>query len=236
MNKFIELRTKFVEKFLPSLSGIPALFIRLYLAPVFIIAGYSKSQFSDPSISGISSIFANENTVAWFGNTEWGLGLPMPELLANLAVWAELFGGFFLIIGLFTRLVSIPLMFTMFVAATSVHATNGWFAITPTNPDTSPALVLSWFNIPGAEVSLRNSESTGQKLEMMRTILDENGNTNWLYENGSIVVLNNGVEFAVTYFILLLALFFIGAGRYTSIDSYLLSRYERIHAQASKID
>ncbi len=58
----------------------------------------------------------------------------------------------------------------------------------------------------------------------MREILDENGNTEWLYGNGNIVVLNNGIEFSATYFIMLLALFFIGAGRYTSIDYYMGSR------------
>ena len=40
----------------------------------------------------------------------------------------------------------------------------------------------------------------------------------WLTENGSFVVLNNGIEFAATYFIMLLALFYLGAGRYISMD------------------
>ena len=55
----------------------------------------------------------------------------------------------------------------------------------------------------------------------MRNILEENGNTEWLYENGNIVVLNNGIEFATTYFIMLLVLIGLGAGRFTSIDFYL---------------
>ena len=55
----------------------------------------------------------------------------------------------------------------------------------------------------------------------MRDIIDENGNPDWLYEKGNIVVLNNGIEFATSYFIMLLALFFIGAGRFTSVDYYL---------------
>ena len=59
----------------------------------------------------------------------------------------------------------------------------------------------------------------------MKEILDENGNTDWLYEKGNIVVLNNGIEFSATYFIMLLALFFIGAGRYTSVDYYLSKRF-----------
>ena len=210
---------------LSELDGIPALLIRLYLAPVFIIAGYSKLQLGNPDVTGFASLAADPNIVNWFGNTEWGLGLPFPTLLANLAAWTEFLGGWLLIIGLFTRLISIPLMFTMVVAATSVHADNGWFAITPTNPDTSPAKMVSWLGFDSAKASLENSAETSVRLNKMRDILDENGNTNWLYENGNIVVLNNGIEFAVTYFILLLALFFIGAGRFTSADHFLRAKY-----------
>ena len=205
-------------------DGIPALLIRLYLAPVFIMAGYSKMQLADPDVIGISSFMASPDIVNWFGNAEWGLGLPMPELLANLATWTEFFGGWILLIGLATRLISIPLMFTMIVAATSVHLDNGWFAITPTNPETSPAKVADWLGFESASASLENSVDTGTKLSKMRDILEENGNTDWLYGNGNIVVLNNGIEFATTYFIMLLALFFIGAGRFTSVDYYLSRR------------
>lgn len=210
---------------LSKFDGIPALLIRLYLAPVFIIAGYSKLQLGNPDISGIASLTADPNIVNWFGNTEWGLGLPFPTLLANLAAWTEFLGGWLLLIGLLTRLVSIPLMFTMIIAATSVHLDNGWFAVTPINPDTSSAKVASWLGIDAGKQSLENSEETGIRLERMRSILEENGNTSWLYEKGSIVVLNNGIEFAATYFIMLLALFFIGAGRYTSLDHFIRRHY-----------
>jgi uncharacterized membrane protein YphA (DoxX/SURF4 family) len=39
------------------------------------------------------------------------------------------------------------------------------------------------------------------------------------------VILNNGIEFAATYFIMLLALFFIGAGKYLSVDYWIARRY-----------
>lgn len=223
MIKLIDIYKSSVNK-ITQFDGIPALLIRLYLAPVLIIAGFSKLQLSNPEVSGLASLAADPNIVSWFGNADWGLGLPFPTLLANLAAWTEFLGGWLILFGLLTRLMSIPLMFTMFIAATSVHLDNGWFAITPTNPDTSPAKVASWFGIESAEQSLVNSSETGERLDRMRTILEDNGNTNWLYENGSIVVLNNGIEFATTYFIMLLALFFIGAGRFTSID-YFLKRY-----------
>lgn len=206
-------------------DGIPALLIRLYLAPVFIMAGFSKTQLLNEDVSGFTAILADPNIIAWFGNSDWGLGLPFPTLLANLVIFVEFFGGWLLLIGAFTRLISIPLMFTMIVAATTVHADNGWFAITPTNADISPAKVATWLGIENAQASLENSEKTALRLEKMKELLEENGNTEWLYQQGNIVVLNNGVEFSVTYFIMLLALFFIGAGRYTSIDHYVSERF-----------
>lgn len=221
---FAKIYQKLITK-LSILDGIPALLLRLYLAPVFIMAGYSKTQMLDPNITGLASFMADPNIIAWFGNTDWGLGLPFPALLANLVILAEFFGGWLLLVGALTRLVSIPLMFTMVIAATTVHAENGWFAITPTNPDISAAKMLTWVGIEQANASIENSTETANRLTKMRDILDENGNTNWLYEKGSIVVLNNGIEFSATYFIMLLALFFIGAGRYTSVDFYLAKYY-----------
>jgi putative oxidoreductase len=35
------------------------------------------------------------------------------------------------------------------------------------------------------------------------------------------VILNNGIEFGVTYLVMLLSLLFTGGGRFTSIDYYL---------------
>lgn len=210
---------------LKNVDGIPALLLRLYLAPVFIMAGFSKTQLLSEDVSGFSAFFADPNIIAWFGNSDWGLGLPFPAFLANLVILVEFFGGWLLLFGALTRLISIPLMFTMIVAATSVHVDNGWFAITPTNSDISPARVATWLGIDSAQASLDNSEQTATRLEKMRELIEENGNTDWLYEKGNIVVLNNGIEFSATYFIMLLSLFFIGAGRYTSIDHFVAQRF-----------
>jgi hypothetical protein len=38
-------------------------------------------------------------------------------------------------------------------------------------------------------------------------------------------MLNNGIEFAATYFIMLLALFFIGAGKYFSADYWIARKW-----------
>lgn len=224
MSSLLKMYPLFLNK-LSTFDGIPALLLRFYLAPIFIMAGFSKTQMLDPNVMGLVSLMADPNIIAWFGNSDWGLGLPFPALLANLVIWVEFFGGWLLLIGALTRLVSIPLMFTMIIAATTVHAENGWFAITPTNPDISAAKMMTWVGFDQAKTSLENSTETANRLGRMREILEENGNTDWLYEKGNIVVLNNGIEFSATYFIMLLALFFIGAGRYTSVDYYLSKRF-----------
>lgn len=184
------------------------LLLRLYLAPVFIAAGLNK-------------IGSFDSTVSWFGNPEWGLGLPLPWLMAFLATAAELVGGFLLLLGLGTRYIAVPLMITMLVAAFAVHWDNGWFAIAPSNPQTSMAQPLAAVGLPGAEASLANSEEVGKRLEAARSILKEHGNYDWLTARGNFAILNNGIEFAATYFIMLLVLFFHGAGRYLSLDFWI---------------
>jgi putative oxidoreductase len=134
------------------------------------------------------------------GTIQWfdgSLGLPFPELMAYLAWGAEYFGAIFLVLGLAVRWISIPLMTTMIVAAVTVHWGNGWLAI---------------------------AEPSAQ-LDMARSILQEHGNYDWLTQNGSFVILNNGIEFATTYFIMLLTLFFIGAGNYVSADYWIAKKY-----------
>ena len=90
--------------------------LRLYLAPIFWMAG--KSKFDD-----------FENTAAWFGNPDWGLGLPAPEVMAFLAMSTEMLGAIALLIGFGVRWFSIPLMINMLVAIFSFHWANGCEAI-----------------------------------------------------------------------------------------------------------
>ncbi|GIU07802.1 MULTISPECIES: DoxX family protein [unclassified Shewanella] len=186
------------QKFLTTLKygeGLAPLALRLYLAPVLMQAGYNKlSHFSD--------------TAAWFGNPDWGLGLPFPEVMVALAAGTEFFGGALLVVGLATRLVSIPLAFTMFVAAFSVHIENGWLAIAD----------------PSSWLANENVLASAQKLQQAKEILQENGNYEWLTSSGNLVILNNGIEFAITYLFMLLALVFMGGGRYTSLDYYIAKR------------
>jgi len=214
MQRLVSLYNLLLSK-LSYIDWLGPLALRLYLAPVFIGVGLHK--------------FANWNDmVAWFGNPDWGLGLPLPGLMVLLAASAELIGGLALLLGVATRLVTIPLMFTMLVAAGTAHWNNGWFAIAPGDPDTSTAKVVAMLGIPAAERSLENSVGVGERLEAARSLLKQHGNYSWLTERGSFVILNNGIEFAATYFIMLLVLLFTGAGRWFSLDYWLSRRLQGI--------
>jgi len=214
MQRLVSLYNLLLSK-LSYIDWLGPLALRLYLAPVFIGVGLHK--------------FANwDDMVAWFGNPDWGLGLPLPGLMVLLAASAELIGGLALLLGVATRLVTIPLMFTMLVAAGTAHWNNGWFAIAPGDPDTSTAKVVAMLGIPAAERSLENSVGVGERLEAARSLLKQHGNYSWLTERGAFVILNNGIEFAATYFIMLLVLLFTGAGRWFSLDHWLSRRLQGI--------
>lgn len=176
--------------------------LRLYLAPVFWVAGMNKAG-------------GFENVVNWFGNDEWGLGLPFPGLMAFLATAAEVAGGVLLLLGLATRWITVPLIATMIVAMTTVHWENGWQAV---HDAQSP--FASKYTV-GIEAD--DAGAAAARLDRAKDILRDNGDYQWLTEKGGFVVSNSGVEWAVTYLVMLLALLFTGAGR-VSLDHLLARR------------
>ena len=202
-----------VEKF-SGFDGIPLLLIRIFLAPIMIYAGLGKLQLGE-NVGFFQQFLADPNVVAWFGNPSWGLGLPAPDLLAFLAAWTELLGGWLLLLGLYTRLASLPLMFTMVVAAGTAHWDNGWHAL----PEAK--LTVPW------EWRMDLIEAGTERKAAAISVLKQHGNYGWLTEAGSITVLKSGIEFAATYFVMLMVLFFYGGGRYVSIDYWLAQRYRR---------
>lgn len=172
----------------------PAL-LRLYLVPVFWVAGNNKWNPFDAD----SSL---DHIIHWFGA---GLGLPFPGLNAYLAWGAEYLGAILLALGLATRWVCIPLMFTMLVAMATVHIDNGWQAVhDPMSP------------FAAAEVG-----EAAQRLGRAKSLLREHGHYDWLTEHGNFVVSNNGIEWAATYFVMLMALMFLGGGRVISLDYWI---------------
>lgn len=187
-----------------AIDFLAPLALRLYLVPVFWVAGVEK-------ITGF------ENIVEWFGNPDWGLGLPAPTLMAFLATSAEVVGAIFLLIGFAVRWISIPLMATMVVAAITAHWEHGWQAIASTKtPFAAGSLGFLQFEDAGGAY---------ERLGIAKELLKEHGNYDWLTGEGSFVVLNNGLEWATTYLLMLLVLFFIGAGKYASIDYWIARRF-----------
>ena len=123
----------------------------------------------------------------------------------------EVIGAGLLLVGLAVRWISIPLLFTMLVAAVTAHVENGWQAVAdPLSP------------FPPDDI-----EGAMQRLDQAKDILREHGDYSYLTETGSFVISNNGIEWAVTYFIMLLPLAFIGGGKYVSLDYWIAQKFRR---------
>jgi putative oxidoreductase len=90
---------------------LPLLLFRLILAYGFFGTAMAKLQ----NFGGTASFFQE-------------LHIPYPLVSAYLATIFESLGVILLVLGLFTRLISIPLMFIMVVAIITVHWENGFAA------------------------------------------------------------------------------------------------------------
>ena len=97
----------------------------------------------------------------------------------------------------------------MLVAAVTAHLQNGWLAIS-----TGSGLFATERTMGAIE-----------RLDRAKEVLKVHADLEWLTENGSLVILNNGIEFAATYVIMLLALLYLGGGRYISLDYWLAERF-----------
>ena len=207
-------------QFVKHFDGAASVLLRLILAPVLIAAGWEK-------ITGDN----------WFHHQMDAFPFPFNVLPTDiswfLAAWTEFLGGIALLVGLATRLIAIPLAVTMFVAAYAVHLDNGWPAIAPSSP---PDLCVNGSEAHAAStvferyircynVNERTIEAS-KRLSRAREILREHGNYGYLNGSGSLVKLNSGIEFAASYFAMLIALLIIGGGRYLSLD-YFLGRWLR---------
>ena len=96
------------------------------------------------------------------------------------------------------------------------------FPVIPTSRrfEANPAKYVPAYNGYCAFGVVRVIEAVEKKQRII-AILREHGNYRWLTSSGPVTILNNGIEFAITYFLMLLSLFFTGGGRYISIDYWL---------------
>jgi hypothetical protein len=56
----------------------------------------------------------------------------------------------------------------------------------------------------------------------------------WEATSGTLIVLNNGIELGATYFVMLLAPLFMGAGKYASVDYFAGRRFRERPANSEK--
>ena len=90
--------------------------IALFVARLLIAYG-----FYEPAMSKWNDI---DSVAQWFDS----MGIPFPTINAYLAAGTEAVGVLLLVLGLFTRLISLPLIVIMIVAIFTVHLSNGFSA------------------------------------------------------------------------------------------------------------
>ena len=90
--------------------------VSLFLARLAVAYG-----FYEPAMMKWADIGA---IAEWFGS----MGMPFPTLNAYMAATTEITGVVLLTLGLFTRLISIPLIVVMIVAIVTVHLPHGFAA------------------------------------------------------------------------------------------------------------
>jgi putative oxidoreductase len=96
-------KTERIYERLQNSSWVPALLARLFVGYFFIETGWGKVH----NLDAMTQRF-----------TQWGI--PMPALNAALSGYTELIGGTLILIGLFTRFASIPMVINMVVAVIAV--------------------------------------------------------------------------------------------------------------------
>ncbi len=103
----IQMNSRFYDKLVQYsnlLQNPLLLFLRLYWGVAFAFAGWGKLSNIEPVIGAFTD-----------------LSIPLPNVNAYLVGGTEFFGGIFLVLGLLSRLMSIPLAFTMIVAYSVAH-------------------------------------------------------------------------------------------------------------------
>ena len=128
---------KLIEPATSQLQSISLLGLRLMLA-------YS---FYEPAMMKLKDI---ASIAIWFES----MGIPFATLNAYMATGTEVAGVVLLTLGLFTRLISIPLIGVMIVAIITVHGVNGFAMI-----QAGSEVVNPWVNgseVEGTLVVLQN--------------------------------------------------------------------------------
>ncbi|MDD5730688.1 MAG: DoxX family protein [Candidatus Omnitrophica bacterium] len=98
------------------MKGWGSLPLRLGLGIMFAAHGLQQAfgMLGGPGLQGFAKMLSN-------------MGFGPSVFWAGLAAYSELIGGLCLILGIFTRLATIPLLIFMLVAVIKVHLAKGFF-------------------------------------------------------------------------------------------------------------
>jgi putative oxidoreductase len=107
MRQFIADKASRLLDLLYTGRWIGPLVVRLVFGYFWLETGIAKVQ----NLAGFTQRF-----VGWH--------IPYPAFSAGMSAWTELLGGLLIMLGLFTRLVCIPMIINMIVAVTLVVSTN----------------------------------------------------------------------------------------------------------------
>jgi putative oxidoreductase len=107
MRQFIAAKASRLLELLHAGRWLGPLVVRLSFGYFWLETGIAKVQ----NLDGFTQRF-----VGW--------GIPFPAFSAGMSAWTELVGGLLIMLGLFTRLVSIPMIINMAVAVTLVVSKN----------------------------------------------------------------------------------------------------------------
>lgn len=108
--KFIQIYTK-TSNTISGLKDLPLLALRLVLAYGF----YGTATMKWSNIHGVAD---------WFQSMNY----PFPLVNAYIAASTEAIGVLLLLLGLGSRIISVPLMFVMLIAIFTVHISHGFEA------------------------------------------------------------------------------------------------------------
>ncbi|MFC4525958.1 DoxX family protein [Dyella halodurans] len=107
MRQFIASTASRLLQMLHTIEWLGPLTVRVVFGYFWLETGIAKVQ----NLEGFTMRFM-------------GWGIPYPAFSAGLSAWTELLGGLLLMLGLFTRLVCVPMLINMAVAVTLVVSSN----------------------------------------------------------------------------------------------------------------